>query len=117
MLWFCEKTQITVNSIIKTLLPLVKEDGDFLDVAPKLFGPDFKKRDKDNLDQVKWWLCSHLDKLLILRAPTTSQALFSEATLWGEARPGEGVEAPPSKGHIQGRELPVSNQLFLLQKM
>ena len=68
----CEKI---VNSIDKTLLPLVKEDGDFLDVAPKLFGPDFKKSAKDHLDQVKWWLRSHLDKLLILRVPT-SRALF-----------------------------------------
>ena len=42
-----------VTSINKNLLPLVKEDGDFLDVAPNLFGPDFSKRAKDHLDQVK----------------------------------------------------------------
>ena len=38
---------------INNLLPLVKDDGDFLDVAPNLFGPDISKRAKDHLDQVK----------------------------------------------------------------
>ena len=28
---------------INNLLPLVKEDGDFLDVAPNLFGPDISE--------------------------------------------------------------------------
>ena len=42
-----------VSSINKSLLPLVQEDGAFLEVAPNLFGPDFSRRAKDHLDQVK----------------------------------------------------------------
>jgi flagellum-specific peptidoglycan hydrolase FlgJ len=42
-----------VASINKNLTPLVKEDADFTDVSPDLFGPDFSKRAKDHLDQVK----------------------------------------------------------------
>lgn len=42
-----------VSSINKSLLPLAQEDGAFLEVAPNLFGPDFSKRAKDHLDQVK----------------------------------------------------------------
>ena len=42
-----------VSSINKNLVPLVKEDTDFQDVAPNLFGPDFSKRAKEHLDQVK----------------------------------------------------------------
>ena len=42
-----------VSSINKSLVPLVKEDSDFSEVAPNLFGPDFSKRAKDFVDQVK----------------------------------------------------------------
>ena len=42
-----------IQSINKNLLPLVKEDGDFLEAPPNLFGADFSKRAKDHLDQVK----------------------------------------------------------------
>ena len=42
-----------VSSINKSLVPLVKEDSDFAEVAPNLFGPEFSKRAKDFVDQVK----------------------------------------------------------------
>ena len=42
-----------MQSINKNLLPLVKEDGAFLEAPPNLFGPDFSKRAKDHLGQVK----------------------------------------------------------------
>uniref|UniRef100_A0A1X7V3N9 Uncharacterized protein n=1 Tax=Amphimedon queenslandica TaxID=400682 RepID=A0A1X7V3N9_AMPQE len=42
-----------MQSINKNLLPLVKEDGDFLEAHPNLFGADFSKHAKDHLDQVK----------------------------------------------------------------
>ena len=42
-----------VSSINKDLAPLVKEDADFADAAPNLFGADFSKRAKEHLDQVK----------------------------------------------------------------
>ena len=42
-----------VSSINKSLVPLVKEDSDFSEVAPNLFGPEFSKRAKDFVDQVK----------------------------------------------------------------
>ena len=42
-----------VQSINKSLLPLVKDDTDFIEAAPNLFGPNFSKRAKDHLDQVK----------------------------------------------------------------
>ena len=42
-----------MHSINKDLIPLVKEDGAFLEAPPNLFGPDFSKRAKDHLDQVK----------------------------------------------------------------
>ena len=42
-----------VTSINKNLTPLVKDDADFTEVAPNLFGADFSKRAKEHLDQVK----------------------------------------------------------------
>ena len=42
-----------VTSVNKNLLPLVKDNSDFASVSPNLFGPDFSKRAKDHLDQVK----------------------------------------------------------------
>lgn len=42
-----------VASINKNLTPLVKDDEDFVETAPNLFGPDFSRRAKDHLDQVK----------------------------------------------------------------
>ena len=85
-----------VSSINKNLLPLVKEDGDFLNVAPNLFRPDFFKRAKEHLDQVK--------SLQAATFPTRNQTsqstyksgcfFFGEGTPRGGARPEEGVEAP-----------------------
>ena len=40
-------------SINKSLVLLVKEDKDFAEVAPNLFGVDFAKRAKEHLNQVK----------------------------------------------------------------
>ena len=40
-------------SFNKSLLPLAQEDKDFTETSPHLFGPDFAKRSKDHLDQVK----------------------------------------------------------------
>ena len=45
-----EKLLTAVN---KSLLPLVKEDGPYVNAAPDLFGADFAKRSKEFLDQVK----------------------------------------------------------------
>ena len=42
-----------VSAINTNLTPLVKEDVEFAEAAPNLFGPDFSKRAKDYLDQVK----------------------------------------------------------------
>ena len=42
-----------VTAINKNLTTLVKEDTDFTEAAPNLFGSDFSKRAKDYLDQVK----------------------------------------------------------------
>ena len=42
-----------VNSFNKSLLPLVKEDKDFAETTPYLFGADFAKRSKDFTDQIK----------------------------------------------------------------
>ena len=42
-----------VSSINKSLVPLIKEDSNFSEVAPNLFGPEFSKRAKDFVDEVK----------------------------------------------------------------
>ena len=42
-----------ITGVNKALLPLVKEDASFTDSAPLLFGPEFAKRSKDYMDQVK----------------------------------------------------------------
>ena len=42
-----------VNSFNKSLLPLVKEDKDFTETTPYLFGADFAKRSKDFTNQIK----------------------------------------------------------------
>ena len=42
-----------VQSVNKSLLPLVKEDTSFKEASPYLFGDDFAKRQKDFSDQIK----------------------------------------------------------------
>ena len=42
-----------VTAINKNLTPLVQDDLEFAEVVPNLFGPDFSKRAKEYLDQVK----------------------------------------------------------------
>ena len=37
----------------KSLLPLLEEDDNFKDVAPSLFGPEFARKSKELIDQVK----------------------------------------------------------------
>ena len=45
-----EKLVPTIN---KNLTPFVKEDTDFMEAAPNLFGSGFSKQAKDYLNQVK----------------------------------------------------------------
>lgn len=42
-----------VSAINKDLVPLVKDNSEFAEVTPNLFGPDFSKRAVDHLDQVR----------------------------------------------------------------
>ena len=42
-----------IAGVNKSLIPLVKDDSPYVDAAPDLFGPDFAKRSKEFLDQVK----------------------------------------------------------------
>jgi hypothetical protein len=42
-----------VMALNKDLAPLSKDDANFMDVSPDLFGPDFSKRAKEHLDQVR----------------------------------------------------------------
>ena len=49
----CLRREKLVTPINKNLSPLVKDDADFTEVAPNLFGADFSKRVKEHLDQVK----------------------------------------------------------------
>lgn len=113
-----EKVESSIN---KKLLPLDKEDGDFLNMATNLFGPNFSKWTKEHLDQMK--------SLQAATFPTwnqTSQStyklglVFGEATPRGRARPEEGVEAPLSKGTLRGERSPSviqESHMIVLQKM
>ena len=42
-----------VQAVNKSLLPMVKEDAPYVDASPDLFGPEFAKKSKDFIDQVK----------------------------------------------------------------
>ena len=42
-----------VSSINKSLLPMVQDDSPYANAPPELFGPDFAKKSKEFLDQVK----------------------------------------------------------------
>ena len=42
-----------ISSVNKALLPLAKDDEGFTEAPPLLFGPNFAKRSKEFLDQVK----------------------------------------------------------------
>ena len=79
-----------VTSVNKALLPLVKEDDHFAGASPNLFGPDFAKRSKEFLEQVK-----ALRSSLPVRVQKT---LFSQGPPLGEGvrPPGEKVEPPRS---------------------
>ena len=46
------REKVTCN-INKGLLPLVKEEDNFKEAAPLLFGPDFAKKSKEYIEQVK----------------------------------------------------------------
>lgn len=61
-----EKIVSTVN---KSLVPLVKEDKDYVDAYPDLFGADFAKRSKEFLDQVKALRSSLPNKSEVYKKP------------------------------------------------
>ena len=42
-----------VSHLNKVLLPLAKDDANFCDVPPLLFGPEFARKAKDHMDQLK----------------------------------------------------------------
>ena len=42
-----------INDLNKSLTPLVKEDDQFREAPPNLFGPDFAKRSKEFMDQLQ----------------------------------------------------------------
>ena len=42
-----------ITQVNKTLLPLVEDDSNFVEVSPSLFGPEFAQKSKDLVDQVK----------------------------------------------------------------
>lgn len=89
-----------MQSINKNLLPLVKEDGAFLEAPPNLFGPDFSKRAKDHLDQVK--------SLKAATLPTRPQSTGRSGHVFRRGHPlgrgqargrGGGPTLPPHKTH------------------
>ena len=42
-----------ISQLNKSLLPLVEEDSNFGEVAPSLFGPEFARKSKEHVEQVK----------------------------------------------------------------
>ena len=42
-----------ISQLNKSLLPLTEEDSNFEGVAPSLFGPEFARKSKDHVEQVK----------------------------------------------------------------
>ena len=80
-----------VSSINKNLVPLVKEDSDFQDVPPNLFGPDFSKRAKEHLDQVK-----------ALRQTASSSRYFSD-NYQAHRKPLFRKGFPSGRGQARGR--------------
>ena len=63
-----------VSSINKSLVPLLKEDSNFSEVAPNLFGPEFSKRAKDFVDEVKTLRLSFVAK----KKSAVPQNIFSK---------------------------------------
>ena len=89
-----------MHSINKNLIPLVKEDGAFLEAPPNLFGPDFSKRAKDHFDQVK--------SLKATTLPTRPQGTTRPGHVFRRGHPsgrgqargrGGGLTFPPHKTH------------------
>ena len=102
-----EKVESSIN---KKLLPLDKEDGDFLNMATNLFGPNFSKWTKEHLDQMK--------SLQAATFPTwnqTSQSTYKLGLVFRRGHPsGKGQargrgRGPTFKRNTQGREIPISN--------
>ena len=80
-----------VTSVNKALLPLVKEDDHFAGASPNLFGPDFAKRSKEFLDQVKALRSS----LPVRTQSEYRKPFFRKGLLSRRVRPpGEKVEPP-----------------------
>ena len=103
-----------IQSINKNLLPLVKEDGDFLEAPPNLFGADFSKRAKDHLDQVKSLKAASLPIKHIPHLQQQASSCFSEGPPLGE-RPGQRKGWRP---HILTKEsLRGKTSLSLVQRL
>ena len=90
-----------MSSINKDLAPLVKEDADFAEAAPNLFGADLSKRAKEHLDQVT---TPH-----DMGEITAGDRFSGRASPQGGERPKEGVEPPATKGATE-RDASVSHR-------
>ena len=108
-----------VSSINKSLLPLAQEDGAFLEVAPYLFGPDFSKRGKDHLDQVKSLKAATLPARHNIPQGTNRQGPVFRIGLSsgrGLAKGRDGGPTPFNQKHHSGERNPKTTHTFLCKK-
>ena len=80
----------------KSLLPLLEEDGNFEDVAPSLFGPEFARKSKELVDQVKAIRSTTQKdgKSFFRQGPPKSRGGYNQ-------RPGRGGSQGSGKGNRQ----------------
>ena len=88
-----------VTAINKNLTPLVQDDSGFAEVVPNLFGPDFSKRAKKYLDQVK---------TLRSTIPTRQQGPSSDQQQYSKSLFHRGPPLREGVGQRKGRSVPQS---------
>ena len=97
----------------KSLLPLLEEDDNFKDVAPSLFGPEFARKSKELIDQVKaiWSTTQKDGKSFFRQGPPKSRGGLQSTTRerWRpELRERQSpVPAEPESSGDQTIDLPV----------
>jgi len=79
-----------ITQVNKTLLPLVEDDSNFVEVSPSLFGPEFAQKSKDLVDQVKAMRSTlNAPSRFFDQAPPTARGVMLASRLEEEPRKDE----------------------------
>ena len=93
-----------ISQMNKSLLPLTEDDGNFTDAPPTLFGPEFARKSKELVDQMKVMRSSYgfKDKQFFLKWPPNNRGV-----LQCQIRKGQSPKLPKQPTSNTESEAPV----------